>query len=48
MDVQSNWWETFFSGVAVDMWIQAVPHAHTVKEAERLEKLLGVSPTASW
>jgi len=46
MNVQSNWWETFFSGVAVDMWIQAVPHAHTVNEADRLEKLLAVPPGA--
>jgi len=46
MNVQSNWWETFFTGVAVDMWVQAVPEEHTTREADRLEKLLAVSPGA--
>jgi SAM-dependent methyltransferase len=46
MNVQSNWWETFFTGVAVDMWVQAVPEEHTKREAERLEKLLAVAPGA--
>lgn len=46
MNVQSNWWETFFTGVAVDMWVQAVPEEHTKREADRLEKLLAVAPGA--
>ena len=46
MDVQSNWWESFFKGVAVDMWVQALPEDHTKREAERLEKLLDVKPGA--
>ena len=46
MNVQSNWWETFFTGVAVDMWVQAVPEEHTRQEAERLETLLAVRPGA--
>ncbi|MFL6279399.1 MAG: class I SAM-dependent methyltransferase [Vicinamibacterales bacterium] len=46
MNVQSNWWETFFTGVAVDMWLQAVPEDHTRREADRLEKLLEVAPGA--
>ena len=25
MDVQSNWYETFFHGVAVDLWLNALP-----------------------
>ena len=25
MRAQSNWWETFFEGVTVDMWLRAVP-----------------------
>ena len=44
MNVQMNWWETFFEGVAVDMWLQAVPLEHTIRETDRLEKLLGVAP----
>jgi SAM-dependent methyltransferase len=46
MNVQPNWWETFFTGVAVDMWVQAVPEEHTQREADRLETLLAVSPGA--
>ncbi len=46
MNVQSNWWETFFTGVAVDMWVQAVPAEHTKREADRVEKLLAVAPGA--
>jgi 2-polyprenyl-3-methyl-5-hydroxy-6-metoxy-1,4-benzoquinol methylase len=42
MDVQPDWWESFFKGVAVDMWLQAIPADHTNREAERLEQLLGV------
>lgn len=42
MNVPTNWWETFFSGVAVDMWLQAIPEDYSRKEAERLEGLLGV------
>ena len=46
MTVQTNWWESFFEGVAVDMWLQAVPPEHSVREADRLEKLLGAAPGA--
>lgn len=46
VNVQLNWWETFFEGVSVDMWIQAVPPEHTVREADRLEGLLGVASGA--
>ena len=46
MTVQTAWWETFFSGVAVDMWLQAVTPEHTRTEADRLERLLGLSSGA--
>jgi SAM-dependent methyltransferase len=46
VNVPTNWWETFFSGVAVEMWLQAIPEDHSRKEAERLETLLGVSREA--
>ena len=42
VDVQSNWYETFFHGVAVDLWLNALPPEHTRREADQLEKLLGV------
>ena len=41
MNVQTNWWETFFQGVAVDLWRQALPPEHTKKEADDIEQLLG-------
>jgi SAM-dependent methyltransferase len=44
VNVQLNWWETFFEGVAVDMWLQAVSPEHSLREADRLEKLLGAAP----
>jgi len=46
MNVQSTWWETFFSGIVVDLWLQAVPDAHTEREAERLQELIAVAPGA--
>jgi SAM-dependent methyltransferase len=44
--VQSNWWETFFEGVAVDLWLQAVPSEHTEREADFLERTLAVASGA--
>ena len=46
MHVQSNWWEHFFDGVVVSMWLQAVPPELTSAEADSLEKLLGLPPGA--
>ena len=43
MHVQSNWWEHFFEGVSVDLWLQAVPPEHTQREAEVLARALGAS-----
>src|SRR5262249_41453680 len=40
VDVQTNWWENFFEGVAVTMWLQALPAEHTQGEADRLARLL--------
>jgi SAM-dependent methyltransferase len=34
MTVPGNWWESFFSGVAVDLWLKAIPSSVTEKEAE--------------
>jgi len=44
VDVQSNWWETFFHGVAVDMWLNAISPEHTSKEAAALTRSIGVRP----
>jgi SAM-dependent methyltransferase len=43
VDVQPNWYETFFHGVAVDLWLHALPAEHTRREADQVEKLLGSS-----
>jgi 2-polyprenyl-3-methyl-5-hydroxy-6-metoxy-1,4-benzoquinol methylase len=42
VDVQSDWWESFFEGVAVDMWLRALPPEHTEREAESLARTLAV------
>jgi SAM-dependent methyltransferase len=42
VNVQSNWWESFFEGVAVDMWLQALPPEYTEREAEFLARTLAV------
>jgi 2-polyprenyl-3-methyl-5-hydroxy-6-metoxy-1,4-benzoquinol methylase len=44
VDVPSNWWETFFEGVAVSMWLQALPPEHTTREADSLARLLDAPP----
>ena len=46
MDVQSNWWETFFEGVAVSMWLQALPPEYSVRQAGEIARMLAVAPGA--
>ena len=46
MDVQTHWWESYFGGVSVRMWLQAVPAEHMQREADWLARLLAVSPGA--
>jgi ubiquinone/menaquinone biosynthesis C-methylase UbiE len=36
----TEWWQTFFSGVVLDMWQQAIPPEHTKAEAEFIADLL--------
>jgi SAM-dependent methyltransferase len=40
MNVPSNWWQDFFHGVAVDLWLQAMPEAATRAEVDFIEKTL--------
>ncbi len=40
------WYETFFSGVAIDFWRAAVPPAHSDAEAAFLAEELAVAPPA--
>jgi SAM-dependent methyltransferase len=44
--VQTRWWESFFEGVVVTSWLQAVPAEHSQREADRLARLLAASPGA--
>ena len=46
MDVQSNWWEHFFEGAPVDLWLQALSPEQTAREADSLVRALDVSPRA--
>jgi len=38
--VETEWWQTFFSGIVLDMWQQAVPEVETRAEAEFIGSLL--------
>lgn len=43
---KTNWWETFFSGVALDLWRQAVTDEQTRDEADFIEQALALSRQA--
>jgi len=47
MNVSANWWESFFSGISVDMWMQAIPPVMTSFEADLIVRLLDVQPGAA-
>ena len=42
MNTQATWWESFFQGVAVDLWLEAMPPEHTAREADALAEALAV------
>ena len=44
MAVSSNWWQTFFSGLIVDSWLQMIGEEQTNVEAEFIQRELGISP----
>jgi len=46
VSVQSNWWESFFDGIVVDLWRQAVPMEQTEKEADSVARMLDARPGA--
>jgi len=41
-----EWWQTFFSGIVLDMWQQAIPEQYTRAEAEFISSLLRLRPGA--
>jgi SAM-dependent methyltransferase len=47
VNVQSNWWSTFFSGPAVEMWLGAVSAEHTAAEAEYVVRQLALPAGAA-
>ena len=46
MRVPSNWFESFFHGVTLDLWRKAIPPAQTTAEAEFLIDHLNCDPGA--
>lgn len=44
MTIPSNWYETFFHGVSLDLWRKAIPPKQTKREADFLVKVLGCEP----
>ena len=42
MTVETNWWETFFEGLSVQLWLDAIPPAQTEREADSLVGALGL------
>jgi SAM-dependent methyltransferase len=46
MHAAPDWYKSFFSGLAVEMWLKAVPAEMTVREVEFLRAKLQVTPPA--
>jgi SAM-dependent methyltransferase len=46
MTAPTDWYQTFFSGLFVDCWLQATTPEQTLAEADFLQKMLQVSPPA--
>jgi cyclopropane fatty-acyl-phospholipid synthase-like methyltransferase len=44
MNIPSNWYETFFHGVSLDLWRKAIPPKQTKREADFLVKVLSCEP----
>jgi SAM-dependent methyltransferase len=40
MIAPSNWWEHFFEGLSVDLWLGAMSAEHTTREADVVERAL--------
>ena len=50
MDVQAKrdgqWWEHFFEGLPVKLWLEALSQEHTESEADAIARWLNVPPGA--
>src|SRR5262245_53037578 len=40
MNMETNWWDGFFEGLSVDLWLAAIPSAQSEQEAEGLAAVL--------
>jgi SAM-dependent methyltransferase len=47
MHASPDWYKTFFTGLAVEMWLQAMPEEMTQREVDFLRAKLQVRPPAS-
>jgi ubiquinone/menaquinone biosynthesis C-methylase UbiE len=45
--MSTEWWQTFFSGIVLDMWQQAIPEPYTRAEADFISSLLRLRAGAS-
>jgi 2-polyprenyl-3-methyl-5-hydroxy-6-metoxy-1,4-benzoquinol methylase len=43
LKAQTNWWDTFFEGSAVDLWLKAVSSEHTEHEADSVLRTLDLA-----
>ena len=46
MNVASNWWEHFFEGLSVELWLAALSHEHSKSEADTIASQLSAAPGA--
>jgi SAM-dependent methyltransferase len=44
MNAEKDWWQEFFSGLVVEMWLQAVPEEQTRLEVDFIRRMLDVPP----
>jgi 2-polyprenyl-3-methyl-5-hydroxy-6-metoxy-1,4-benzoquinol methylase len=46
MSIDTNWWEHFFEGLPVKLWLEALSQEHTASEADAIARWLSVEPGA--
>jgi SAM-dependent methyltransferase len=46
MQIPADWWRDFFSGVVVEMWLEAMPEEVTRQEVDCIQRLLEVRAPA--
>lgn len=47
MNIEKDWWKSFFSGIALDLWRAVTTEEQTRAEADFIEKTLRIKPGAS-